>query len=113
MKTSAISSRYLARGSFDGSLNLTRFPESTNRPAPGETKDSRRSRRVAALKSHIAAEMARAHAILHRFSYLSGQLSPLSSDSSPHISPLPARRDLSLFYSPYPAAQSELRLSAL
>lgn len=28
MKTSAISSRYLARGSFDGSLNLTCFPRS-------------------------------------------------------------------------------------
>lgn len=66
MKTSAISSRYLARDSFDGSLNLTRFPESTNRPAPEHQRLERRSRHVTGMKSHVAKEMARVHAIIDR-----------------------------------------------
>lgn len=66
MKTSAISSRYLARDSFDGSLNLTRFPESTNRPVPEHQRLERRSRHVTGMKSHVAKEMARVHAIVDR-----------------------------------------------
>lgn len=60
MKTSAISSRYLARGSFDGSLNLTCFPRSPRivlhgsapLPPPPPKQIPRDLVIVAAMKSH-------------------------------------------------------------
>lgn len=53
MKTSAISSRYLARGSFDGSLNLTCFPQSPRLVLHESPKEIPRDLViVAAMKSH-------------------------------------------------------------
>lgn len=53
MKTPAISSRYLARGSFDGSLNLTCFPPSPRIVLHESSKEIPRDLViVAAMKSH-------------------------------------------------------------